>query len=812
MKGISILLILFFFAFAGYAQNEEEAQMTREEILNMSVDELSGLSFEELIQVMDVMGVSSKEELTNLLINKNVSSASKKMENAFDSPLSSSVLTKEEIELSGATTIEEALRLVPGVIVREKTNGNYDIHLRGLDNLPPKNMLLYSENTNTLLMVDGRPMFNYAHGAIVWETLPIGIEDVDRIEVIRGAAGALYGPNAVNGVINILTEDPSSESSLVSGDVQVGTQDTYTGNLALRNSWDNGLSAAVTTNFQSRQRNRDEIFVFENGRVESGFYDIEEYDDLSVDGLLGERSLLAPEFDVDELFPDPGLARENYGFNTFLNYKGKSDFSLDLSAGYQDSYVNSSRVGDTPSSFSGRKSQTGYGNLMAAIGDLTVQANYMGGTQDFALSEAGFKVDMGQFNASVDYNWQIKRLNLRPGISYQTVFYDDTPNLEEGEMGYFNGKKELNTLATSLRAEFLAFGKLRLISALRFEKYNYPDQWQPSWQFAGTYPISENTMVRAVYSRANRSSFIINSQSDYLWDRSSRNMFPQEVHFGGNKDYDLMTTDMVEVGFRTRPARNVLIDTEFFISENRDFGALLPYYSTVAFPMDRDQISYASVGEFAMQLQQGQVLPAGRMNMLYQNMKLNARQTGASFNVDWIISDKWIAKFHGTFQKTVLDDYSDWNTTKTASVQLDEASQKFEQLVGGILQGQVSLPLDEGYPEMTASYAQNTDLQDDVEHESTPSFWGMLGLTYKPTEQVTISSYGYYLGEQTMINQYATASMDPKMILNAKASYMPGDHFEFFLNARNLLDDDTREFAFMDRIGGLYLAGIRFSY
>lgn len=812
MKKIFLLLLITMVSFSGFAQDPQTSEMTREQVLSMSVDELSQLPLEDLMAAMDLMGVSSMEELTNLLINKDVSSASKRVENAFDSPLSSTVLTKQEIEMSGATTIEEALRMVPGVIVREKTNGNFDIHIRGLDNLPPNNMLLYSENTNTLLMIDGRPMFNYAHGAIVWDALPIGIADIDRIEVVRGAASALYGPNAVNGVINILTLKTTEESPILSADVQAGTQDTYIGNVALQKQFNKKINASVTTNFQSRNRNRNEIYLYENSGKFGDFYSLEDYNKATVPGLLGERDLMPPEQSTDELFENPNLARENFGVNAYLHYAAGNNISFDVSAGIQDSYVNSSSVGDQPSSFSGRKSNTGYGNLMVRWGNFSAQTNYTTGVQNFAMGEEGFKIDMGQFNSSAEYNWQFKRLNIKPGVSYQSVFYDDMPYLKNEGAGYFNGKKDLNTFATSLRSEFLAFGKLRLIAALRAEKYNYPDAWQPSWQFAGTFSLANNQTIRVVYSRANRSSFIVNSQSDYMWDRSLRQMFPQRIHFGSNYDYDLMTTDMIELGYRVRPAKNILIETEFFVSENRDFGALLPYRSSIGFPEYVDTSNQLEVASFAQSLSQNEALPDALMEIRYQNIKLNARQVGGSFNIDWIISEKLIAKLHGTVQKTVLDNYSDWNSSQTGAAQLGQAQEEFTNLIGGILQGAVDLPLDENYREITASDVQNTDLKDDVTHKSTPSFWGLAGLVYRPTQKIEFTGTGYYLDEQTLINQNEVAEIDAKLILSAKASYKPSNKLEVFLNARNLLNNDSNEFAFMDNIGGIYLVGLRFSY
>ena len=88
------------------------------------------------------------------LMNIPIYSASKTSESTFDAPLSATVITKEQIKRSGCTSIMEALRLAPGVIVREQTNGNYDIHLRGLDNIPPNSSLIFFTSSTTLVMID----------------------------------------------------------------------------------------------------------------------------------------------------------------------------------------------------------------------------------------------------------------------------------------------------------------------------------------------------------------------------------------------------------------------------------------------------------------------------------------------------------------------------------------------------------------------------------------------------------------------------------------------------------------------------------
>ena len=240
---------------------KDVSSMTKDDIMKLTYDELLEMPFEDVMKLADIMGVST-DDLFAMIMNKSVSSASKAEESNFVSPLSTTVITKAEMRSYGITTIEEAFRLIPGMIVTEKSNGVYDIQMRGLNNIPDNNTLLYTENANTLVMVDGRQIRNSVLGALTLDMLPISIEDVERIEVVRGASSALYGSNAVTGVINIITEKPNSQSKLVSGAVQAGNNNTLVGDIALRKSLaDNKISAGLTFNVQQRGRNTDKLYV-----------------------------------------------------------------------------------------------------------------------------------------------------------------------------------------------------------------------------------------------------------------------------------------------------------------------------------------------------------------------------------------------------------------------------------------------------------------------------------------------------------------------------------------------------------------------
>ena len=170
-----------------------------------------------------------------------------------------------------------------------------------------------------------------------------------------------------------------------------------------------------------------------------------------------------------------------------------------------------------------------------------------------------------------------------------SVSYDDRKYLKKDSAGntipgYFNDKVNLNVFSGNMRFDYLAFEKLRLVAAIRAEKYSNPDKWKPSWQFVASYKLNDKNYLRAVYSRANRSPFLMATHSDFLWDRVGRPA-PNYIKFTGNKESPLMTSDMIELGYRVRPAKSVLIDFEAFYSNNRDFVTMIPDSTNFSIPV-----------------------------------------------------------------------------------------------------------------------------------------------------------------------------------------------------------------------------------
>ena len=141
--------------------------------------------------------------------NIEVTTVTKEPEEVWKTPAAIYVITQEDIRRSGATNIPEALRLAPGVEVARITSDEYAIGIRGFNSRLSRSVLV---------LIDGRTVYSTFTAGTYWETQDTSMEDIDRIEVIRGPGGTIWGPNAVNGVINIITKNSrDTEGMLADG-------------------------------------------------------------------------------------------------------------------------------------------------------------------------------------------------------------------------------------------------------------------------------------------------------------------------------------------------------------------------------------------------------------------------------------------------------------------------------------------------------------------------------------------------------------------------------------------------------------------
>jgi iron complex outermembrane receptor protein len=131
------------------------------------------------------------------LLNIEVTSVSRKAQEVVHTPAAIYVITHDDIRRSGATTLPDVLRMAPGVSVAELNANTWSVTTRGFAGVHANKLLV---------LIDGRSIYTPSSGGVDWEMQMLPLEEIEQIEVIRGPGGSLWGANAINGVINIITK------------------------------------------------------------------------------------------------------------------------------------------------------------------------------------------------------------------------------------------------------------------------------------------------------------------------------------------------------------------------------------------------------------------------------------------------------------------------------------------------------------------------------------------------------------------------------------------------------------------------------
>ena len=237
------------------------------------------LSFAEDMgkEMENVFSLFAEEEM--------VYTSSKYLQPLSQSPSTITVITEEEIRQSGATTIPEILRIVPGMEVMQTGVGGYNVSIRGNNDL---------SSNKLLVLIDGRSIQEEFNKSVIWVDIPIALEEIDQIEVIRGPGSAIWGANAFDGVVNIITKRPHElKGTLVSE--TGGGAGTYIGSLI--HAGEKGrmgykLSLGYHRANQWRDKNKKGLEVFRsNGRVD---YELSPKSNLSFSGGISH----APNTDL----------------------------------------------------------------------------------------------------------------------------------------------------------------------------------------------------------------------------------------------------------------------------------------------------------------------------------------------------------------------------------------------------------------------------------------------------------------------------------------------------------------------------------
>ncbi|WP_396600849.1 TonB-dependent receptor plug domain-containing protein [Algibacter sp. R77976] len=740
------------------------------------------------------------EELLDIDV---VVTASKHPEDLFETPLSTTIISKEEIRNSGVTSIPEALRLSQGLIVREITPGNYDIHIRGYDDITKNVYLTLSYNTTILVMIDNRIVYSYFSGGTFWETLPVDLNDIERIEVVRGPASALYGPNAVTGVINIITSHANNKGKNISVSSQMGTNKAKNASVNIGYNWNDKTKLSFSGNFTERYR-------FDNQ-----YYDFIRKDYVGVDSLT---MFVAPVKGISANEPwtfseyqkelgayyDEDLSLRKAGGNIFFTHNYGLQSNIDIALGAQKSQSQRTGFVNLATPLSQTESESYYLNAKIKHNNLSGHFNINSGKDENNYKFNSYKFT--NLEANLEYFKEFKTLSIRPGINYKYLSYNSPFTYKERfsfnnlNFDFKDEARETYSFSAFMLTEWKPTAKLRVIGAARLDKFGFNKHNFIHYEIASTYRINKNNLFRAVHSKASKSPFFfdtyLNGNIIIKYTRTTDGSpdpitVPVHLSINGQEDLKYPTITSTEIGWRTKINNSLSLDLEMFYSKVDNFVNPNAYH---------DYITEQEIDEFG---NPGNLLSINANGaVIFENYNLNASQYGLGFTLDYEFNDNFRAKAFGTYQKTNISGRKDIDIELT-NIQLDVSPS------GDILTSTLS----------------NTTNPTQWSEEATPSFFGGFSLNYNPNKKWSFNADGYIYSnhEFASYNYYQISDLEnlendksqmfikTNMVLNTKTSYQFNKHTSINLTAKNLLGKH-REYGFADNIGSILLVGLQWKY
>jgi iron complex outermembrane receptor protein len=451
-------------------------------------------------------------ELEELLQVRIVTSVSKKPQEIGHAPAAVFVISQEDLRRSGVTNIADALRMVPGMEVAQINSHAWAVSTRGFNSY-------YA--TKLLVLVDGRSVYTPEFSGVYWETVDTLFEDIDRIEVIRGPGGTLWGANAVNGVVNIITKHTKDTQGglLTAG---AGNQERGSGSVRY------GDKLSETTHYRvyAKTAKRDE---FQTSVVPDGWQTNQA--GFRVDGAPDKSNQWRVQSDI---------------------YRSEQD---EL---------------DWKTFRSGEATVTG-GNLLAAwersyseASDVKLRAYYDYYQRKLPVAE----IANHTFDLEFQHRYQVNPRNeLIWGLGYRHLYSDIPP----AEMIQFDpAQRHDNLFNLFVQDDFkLIPDKLTLTVGGKIEHNDYTG-WEIQPNLRGLWLFSEKRSLWAAVSRAVRApNRVDHNVTLEMPVQPTQNPFypvPLVVRGSGTKDFESETVVAYEIGLHNQPTPKFSWDMALFLN------------------------------------------------------------------------------------------------------------------------------------------------------------------------------------------------------------------------------------------------------
>ncbi len=474
--------------------------------------DFSDLSLEELVQV-------------------EISSLGRKNSTVFDTPAPAYIVNNDDIHRSGALNLPEVLRLVPGVQVSRVDSANYAITIRGFND---------STSNKLLVLKDGRSVYNQLFSGANWTFQEAMLADVSRVEVQRGPAGTLWGANAVNGVINLVSKNAHSTiGSLLS----VSYGDQLDAAVEARYGWNINLATAA--------------------RIYAKYQDQGNYGTTVGFGSAGWNSrLVGTRVDWDR----PGGG----GLTVIAEHRevrisGTSGLAT-LLPPYVDRAPDTQRTRGTDLSFK-------WNQPVFSDGHLTVQTSIERGDTSQRSS--------GEHHTTADLDAQLT-LHPRPhhevitGLTYRST----ADNLKNTPWFMYTRPSATTTFIGAFAQDEITLvpETLSVTLGTKIERNSYSGwETQPSVRLLW-HPTKTQTLWAAVSQAARTPS---RAERDVQWFAATippdiTSPLPGKVMALGDPDFSSEHVTTFEIGHRLQPSRSFSIDTSLFYSDYRDLRGIQP--------------------------------------------------------------------------------------------------------------------------------------------------------------------------------------------------------------------------------------------
>ncbi|WP_456449159.1 TonB-dependent receptor plug domain-containing protein [Thiolapillus sp.] len=472
------------------------------------------------------------------LLSMAVTSVAKKKQSLSEVAAATFIITREDIRRSSTTSIPEVLRLAPGIQVARIDANKWAISSRGFNNQFANKLLV---------MIDGRTVYTPSYSGVYWDAQDTLLEDVERIEVIRGPGAAVWGANAVNGVINIITR-PASRTEGAYFTVAAGSEEKSMA--GFRYGADIGDEAFAR--FYLKYTDRDASWLPPSG-ADAG--------DAWRSWRAGFRA--DGRFTPQDLWTLQGDSYDSQLNQLVVQWMDPQD---PASAPYAPYYMIPGVEDDATSSgwnLLGRWERT-----VSETSNLQLQLYYD------HTERSELIIDQVHDTLDIDFQHQFRPLpthDLIWGLGYRRIS-DDFSNTFQGKMLPQSSTRDLFSAFIQDEIE-LAPQSWRLIIGSRFEHNDYTgSEIQPSLRLLWT-PDARTTLWGAV-SRAVRTpsrlergsrmvSMIVPAMPPFLPE-------PVVLHSLGNEDFDSEKLVAWELGYRVQPRENLSLDLALFYNEYDD--------------------------------------------------------------------------------------------------------------------------------------------------------------------------------------------------------------------------------------------------